>query len=59
MKIKLLRSYRFLVAQADKRVAFYNGKHSVILEIPEGVSIRNVVNAELLEVTQPDLDNVN
>jgi hypothetical protein len=38
-----------LVIQVDKRVAFYNGKHSVILEIPEGASIRNVVNAELLE----------
>lgn len=40
-----------LVVQTDKRVAFYNGKHSVILEIPEGASIRNVVNAELLKET--------
>ncbi len=39
-----------LIAQADKRVAFYNGKHSVILEIPEGASIRNVVNAKLLKL---------
>ncbi len=37
-----------LIAQAEKRVAFYNGKQSVIFEIPEGASIRNVVNPELL-----------
>jgi hypothetical protein len=36
-----------LVVQNDKRVAFYNGKESVILEIPERASIRNLVNAEL------------
>jgi hypothetical protein len=35
-----------LIVQNDKRVAFYNGKESVILEIPTGAVIKNVVNPD-------------
>ena len=38
-----------LIVQVGKRIAFYNGEHSVILDIPEGASIKKMVNPELLK----------
>ncbi len=36
-----------LVALNDKRVAFYNGKESVILEIPSGAVIKKIANPDI------------
>ena len=36
-----------LVALNDKRVAFYKGKESVILEIPSGAVIKNTANPDI------------
>jgi hypothetical protein len=41
-----------LIVQNDRRVAFYNGKESVILEIPSGAMLKNMANQNYKEITK-------